>query len=269
ISSWRLTGAFLAGYGANVLVPVGISPLVRSWLVARLEGLRMATVLVTTAISRFIDGIVFAIIAGIVALAGQIPKVDGNLQTGVALAGALNLMLFAGALWVLFRSRAQVTKANSRVGRAIDWLAAKGRGRFSDLRHALADGIIWPENRLDQANIIAASFAMKAVAATNFLWAGLAVGVVLEPLDYLFLLVFAGFAMVLARFVRVPGGFVMGAGLALKLLGVPDEQALAMILFSHMTSITLVVGIGLAVLWKSGVDIRNMPLTIKACEETA
>ena len=51
ISSLRLTGAFLAGYGANVLVPLGISPLVRSWLIARLEALKMATVL-TTKIGR-------------------------------------------------------------------------------------------------------------------------------------------------------------------------------------------------------------------------
>ena len=69
---------------------------------------------------------------------------------------------------------------------------------------------------------------MKIIAATHFLWAGLAVGIVLTPFDYLFLMVFAGFALVLARFIRVPGGFVIGTGFALKVLGVPDEQALAM-----------------------------------------
>ncbi len=99
ISSWRLTGAFLAGYGANILVPLGISPLVRSWLIARLEGLKMATVLVTTTISRFIDGIVFAIIAAIVALGGQIPRVEGELQAGLAVAGALNFIIFSTLLW--------------------------------------------------------------------------------------------------------------------------------------------------------------------------
>ena len=59
---------------------------------------------------------------------------------------------------------------------------------------------------------------MKAIAATHFLWAGLSVGVLLGAFDYLFLMVFAGFAMVLARFVRVPGGFVIGSGFAFKLL---------------------------------------------------
>ena len=76
ISSWRLFGAILAGYGVGTLVPLGISPIVRSWLIARLENLRLASVLVTAAIERFIDGIVFAMIVGAVALAGRIPNIE-------------------------------------------------------------------------------------------------------------------------------------------------------------------------------------------------
>ena len=60
----------------------------------------------------------------------------------------------------------------------------------------------------------------------------------------------------LARFVRVPGGFVIGSAFALQLLGVADEPALAMILFNNILSIILVVGIGLVFLWRSGIDIR-------------
>jgi len=105
---------------------------------------------------------------------------------------------------------------------------------------------------------VAASILMKIIAATHFLWAGLAVGVVLGVLDYVFIMVFAGFALVLARFIRVPGGFVIGSGFALNILGVPSEQALAMILFNHFLSIALMVGLGLLFLWRSGIDIRAM-----------
>lgn len=62
VGTLRLTGALLAGYGANVLVPLGISPLVRAWLVARLDRLKMATVLATAIIARFLDGVVFALL---------------------------------------------------------------------------------------------------------------------------------------------------------------------------------------------------------------
>jgi hypothetical protein len=66
ISSVRLFGAILAGYGVAILIPLGISPLVRSWLIARLEGLRWACVLMTSAIERFLDGVVFALFAAFV-----------------------------------------------------------------------------------------------------------------------------------------------------------------------------------------------------------
>ena len=167
VSSLRLTGAMLAGYGANVLVPLGISPLVRAWLIARLEALQMGTVLTTTIIARFIDGVVFALFAGVVAVAGKVPQVDGNLEKGLSVAGALNLVLFSGLLWMMFRFRT----------------------------------------------------------------------------------VFAGFSMVISKFVRVPGGFVIGSAFAFHLLGVPDEQALLMVLFNFVMSILLVVVIGLVILW--------------------
>jgi hypothetical protein len=141
----------------------------------------------------------------------------------------------------------------------VDWLASKAGHRLADLRTALADGIVWPRDKFRQIGIVLVSFAMKGVAASHLLWAGLAVGVTLGLFDYLFVMVFAGFALVLGRFVRVPGGFVIGSGFALHTLGVPDEQALVMIMFTQILSMLLVVGIGLVVLWQSGIDIRNMP----------
>ncbi len=60
IGTARLFGAIMAGYLANLLVPLGLSTLVRSWLVARIEALRMSAVLASVAIDRLIDGIVFA-----------------------------------------------------------------------------------------------------------------------------------------------------------------------------------------------------------------
>jgi hypothetical protein len=258
ISSWRLFGAILAGYGVGTLIPLGVSPLVRSWLIARLEDLRLASVLVTAAIERFIDGIVFAIIVGAVALADQVPDIEGGLRSGLAVAGALNLALFGALLWLLFSARKSLDRGDAPISRGLDWLASKGGGRLAGIRSAIAEGIVWPRARLRRWGVIGASLGMKAIAASHFLWAGLAIGVVLRPFDYLFLLVFAGFTLVLARFVRVPGGFVIGAGFALNILGVADEAALAMILFNNAFSILLMVGIGLMVFWRSNVELGTL-----------
>ena len=257
ISSFRLFGAILAGYGVAVLVPLGVSPLVRSWLIARLEDLRWACILVTTAVERFLDGIVFALFAAFVAMVGQIPNSDGDVRIGLAVAGGLNLVLFSILLYLLFVGRSPLGRDEAPISRWIDWLAARGGARLEGLRAAIREGIVWPRDRRRQVGAILASVLMKIISATHFLWAGLAVGVVLTPFDYLFLMVFAGFALVLARFIRVPGGFVIGSGFSLSLLAVPDEQALAMILFNHILSIVLMVGPGLLFLWWSGIDIRE------------
>lgn len=260
VDTFRLTGALLAGYGANVLVPLGISPLVRAWIIARLEQLKMATVLTTTIISRFIDGVVFALFAGVLALVGQVPQVEGNLELGLSVAGALNIVLFGGLLWAMFRFRTLFASDGPVICRLFDWVAARMRANGPGLRTAICDGVIWPRNAMRRVAVFVGAIATKLIAATHFVWAGLAVGVVLAPWDYIFLMVFSGFIMVLGRFVRIPGSFIFGAGFALQMLGVPPETALLMILFNYIMTILLVVGIGLIVLWQSGIDIRRAHL---------
>lgn len=260
VDTFRLTGALLAGYGANVLVPLGISPLVRAWIIARLEQLKMATVLTTTIISRFIDGVVFALFAGVLALVGQMPQVEGNLELGLSVAGALNIVLFGGLLWAMFRFRTLFASDGPVICRLFDWVAARMRANGPGLRTAICDGVIWPRNAMRRVAVFVGAIAAKLIAATHFVWAGLAVGVVLAPWDYIFLMLFSGFIMVLGRFVRIPGSFIFGAGIALQMLGVPPETALLMILFNYIMTILLVVGIGLIVLWQSGIDIRRANL---------
>lgn len=257
VDTFRLTGALLAGYGANVLVPLGISPFVRAWIVARTEQLEMATVLTTTIISRYIDGVVFALFAGVLALAGQVPQVDGNLRLGLSIAGALNIALFGGQLWAMFRFRSLFATDRPAICRFFDWIARQIGADGKGLRTALCEGVVWPRDATRRAAVLLGSVAAKLVAVTHFVWAGLAAGVVLAPRDYFFLMVFSGFIMVLGRFIRIPGSFIFGAGFALQLLEVPPEMALLMILFNYIMTIILVVGIGLIVLWQSGIDIRQ------------
>lgn len=257
VHTLRLTGALLAGYGANVLVPLGISPLVRSWLIARMENLKIATVLTTTIIARFIDGVVFALFAGLVAMAGRVPQVSGNLELGLAVAGAINFVLFVGLLWALFRFRVLLAQDGPLVCRIFDWVAKWFRADGAQLRSSLCDGVVWPKASKHRLNVLLGAIAAKLISASHYVWAGLAVGIVLAPFDYFFLMVFAGFSLVLTRFIRVPGGFVIGSAFAFNLLGVPEEQALLMILFNWMISIIVVVGGGLIVLWQSGIDIRS------------
>lgn len=52
--------SILAGADPRWLIPLGFGTIARSWLVARREELKLASVLATVALDRLTDGIVFA-----------------------------------------------------------------------------------------------------------------------------------------------------------------------------------------------------------------
>jgi len=203
-----------------------------------------------------IDGVVFALFAGVVAMAGKVPQIGGNLDLGLAVAGALNFALFGGLLRAMFRFRALFALEGLLICRMFDRVAKWFRANGAGLLGSLCDGVVWPRDPRHRLGGLLGAIAAKLISATHCIWAGLAVGVVLAPFDYLFLMVFAGFSLVLSRFVRIPGGFIFGSALAFDLLGMPEAQALLMILFNWMMSIIVVVGGGPIVLWQSGLDFR-------------
>src|SRR4030095_15197121 len=89
-----------------------------------------------------------------------------------------------------------------------------------------------------------ASLAMKLIAATQLMWAGLAVGVELPLAVYLFLLVFLGLLHAFSISARMLGGFTIGAVIALSLFHVGKEQALAMALIVQGSSLITVAALG-------------------------
>jgi len=95
---------------------------------------------------------------------------------------------------------------------------------------SFADGIVWPREAWRGAGIVLASIVMKLLATTHFLWSGLAFGITLKPGEYLFVIVFLGFLIIIGHFLRMMGGFIVGSIFVLGLFGVGPEPALAMVL---------------------------------------
>lgn len=259
INTLRLFAAIMAGYFATIIVPLGISPLVRSWLVARRESLTVAAVLATTAIDRIIDGVIFSGFVAAALVFAAVPDPNGNIRLGLMVAGGGSLVLFALLLALLAHFKTAALREGNLVMGLIGHLPARMAEPTRRFLRAFATGIMWPRSHGRGAGILLASVAMKITALTHFLWAGLAFGVVLRPQDYLFLMVFLGFLHILIHFMRIPGGVVIGAIFALELLGVAEEQALAMALVVQTASMLTVTAIGAVALWRSGVALDDLP----------
>ena len=71
---------------------------------------------------------------------------------------------------------------------------------------AFADGSAWPTGLSRAGAILLLALCVKVLAVTHLLWAGLALGVSLGIAQYVLLMVLLGFAVLFARFVRIPGG---------------------------------------------------------------
>ncbi len=132
------------------------------------------------------------------------------------------------------------------------------------LTASFAEGINWPQHPGRIIGIVLASIGIKFFAAMQLVPAGLAFGISLRPAEYLFVMVFLGFLVILGHFLRLTGGFIVAGVFALRLFGVPEEEALAMALVIQAANILSVAGVGAVALWAQGValsDVRRASIT--------
>lgn len=258
VATLRLFGAVMAGYFGSLLVPFGVSPILRSWLIARLEGLSFSAVLASVAVDRLIDGVVFTGFVVAVLAFAAFPDPDGNIRLGLAIAGSVSFAAFALLLAMLVRYRRDVANEGSWIMRLARRLPARFAERGRSVLQSFAHGVAWPSERWRRVAVVLASIVIKLIAATHFLWAGLAFGVLLRPIEYFFLIVFLGFIVILTHFARVAGSFIVGAVFALGLFGVEAERAVAMTLVVQVASMATVAIIGAFALWRYGVSLADV-----------
>jgi len=253
----RLFGTIMAGYLLAILVPLGFGTIARSWLVARREAVPLPSVLATVALDRLTDGLVFACLVPLALLSVVIDDPTGSIRAGLIWGGAGSFVLFALVLMALVASRHGIPYGG-RVDRLLLRLPPRMAASLRGIATTFALGITWPAQPWRGAGIVGASVAIKLLAATHLLWAGLAIGVTLQPAQYLFLLVFLGFVAILGHFLRFVGSFVVGGVFALGLFGVRPEPALAMVLLVEMVGILCVAAVGALALWAQGVALSEL-----------
>jgi hypothetical protein len=186
------------------------------------------------------------------------PDPTGGIRAALAWSAAASLVLFALLLLALFAYRRGALNRGAWLARSMQRLPARFAEPAYRLSASFAEGIVWPRQPWRGLGIVLATLGIKLLAATHFLWAGLALGVALRPGQYLFLMVFLGFLVILGHFARVAGSFVLGAIFALGLFGIPEEQALAMVLIVEAANLLSVAGVGALSLWRQGVALSEL-----------
>lgn len=259
VGTLPLFGAIMAGYLMGMLIPFGFSALARSWFVARREGLTTSGVLATVALDRLTDGIVFACLVPVALVLVVFPDATGGIRAGLTWGAAGSFLLFVLLLLALVAYKHKALRPGGFFARLAERLPARLAGPLQRVFVSFATGIVWPREFWRGLGIVLATVVIKLIAATHFLWAGLALGVALHPGQYLFLMLFLGFVVILGHFLRIAGTFIVGAIFALGLFGVPEEEeALAMVLVVQGASLVTVAGIGAFALWRQGVAFSEL-----------
>ena len=260
LSIVRLYGAIMAGYFSNYLAPVKISFLVRAWIAARAGRVSTSTVLGTVMLGRVIDGIVFV---PLVLLAATTITLDqhGDRVTSRLLWGASgSLVLLLALCWLLFRW-ARAAKAGSALpGPLLSILPDRWSGPVERFTALFAEGTGLPGRISSLALIFSAALTMKIMAVAHLALAGHAFAVDLSPLDYLFVMVCLGFAVVIASTLKIVGGFIAGAMILLQQFGVTIETATAMALSVSIASRLTVMVSGASALWCERIDLSLLKL---------
>jgi len=257
ISTLRLFGAVMAGYLIASLIPFGFGTIARSWIIAQSDQLKLPTVLATVGLDRITDGVVFACFVPVALFAVAFADPTGGIRTGLVWSGAGSMVLFVLVGCALWAYKRGMLSQHGMVARLIKRLPARLSQPISRLAMSFSDGIVWPNNRWRGIAIMLASLAIKLLAASHFLWAGLAFGVLLAPAQYVFILVFLGFLIILGHFARIAGSFIIGGIFVLGLMDVPNEQALAMVLVVEAANLLSVAAIGALSIWWQGIALAE------------
>jgi hypothetical protein len=218
----------------------------------------MSAVLATVALDRLTDGVIFALLVPVALLLVVFPDPTGGIRAGLVWSAAGSLVLFALLLLSLLACKRGVSHPQGWLVLLIARFPARVAEPLQRITASFVTGVCWPREFKRGLGIVLASVAIKLIAATHFMWAGIAMGAELLPAEYLFVIVFLGFLVILGQFTRIAGSFIIGGIFALGLFGVSEERALAMVLLVQGASLLSVAGIGALALWQQGVALSDV-----------
>jgi glycosyltransferase 2 family protein len=254
LSILRTTQAIYAGLFTNEVIPLRFGELVRAFVVSRWLSSRLAAVVPSMLIERFLDA--FLLAATVAVTAAFVPLPKDLIQAGYVLGG---IVLFSASLfvWIVLR-------------KGKDWgcgdyiFASRVRRRLSESTSQLADGFrnIGVSYRFCLAALLSASMLICQVLALWFMM--LACGIDLSFAAGTITLVVVRLGTALPNAPANIGSFQFFCVLALGLFGVEKTTAAG---FSIMYFLTLTVPLwilGLLAISRCGISLSTIRIDLAA-----
>ena len=241
------------GFTATFLLPARLGEILRPYLLARTEGLKVTATFATIIIERLLD-----VTTVVMLFALALPFVNADVGREVKTASAIAAGGAVVALVLLFMLAGHPERLGRWAGKLARHLPARAAHATENLVRTFAEGL--QVMRHPSQLILAALWSIP-------LWASIALGVWLTSLAFDLTFPFMGSFLVLALLaagVSLPtpggvGGFHYTYLLALtQFFGAPREASAAAALVLHAVSFVPVSILGLLFMWQDGLTLGGL-----------
>lgn len=258
IALGSLYTATIIGYMANNLFPARLGEIVRVWLLAQRERLKVAPVFASLVIDRMLDGLCLIVMLALVLLTLQLPAGMERVAALLRAGGVTTLVIYLGAVSFLLFLKLRSMQALKFLALLTQPFPRPFRERLIPLAGSFLEGLrLVPGRR----NLV----LISACSAVIWITATLPIHLVLRGFGLQLPLTASFFIMVLLLFaVMVPsapgyiGTYHVACYTGLAAFRLPDSQAVSIALVIHGVGFFPVILAGLYHLWSGGLSLRSL-----------
>jgi len=265
IALGSLYAATIIGYMANNLFPARLGEIVRVWLLARREQLKVTPVFASLVIDRMLDGLCLMVMLVLVLLTLQLPPGMERVAALLRAGGITTLVVYLGAASFLLFLKLRSMQALKLLALLTQPFSQRFKERLIPLAGSFLEGLRLAPGRSNLLLIMICS-ALIWISAT------LPIHLVLRGFGLHLPLTASFFIMVLLVFaVMIPsapgyiGTYHVACYTALSAFRLPDSQAVSIALVIHGVGFFPVILAGFYHLWSDGLSLRS--LRIQAAEQ--
>lgn len=258
IALGSLYAATIIGYMANNLFPARLGEIVRVWLLARRERLKVTPVFASLVIDRMLDGFALMVMLAVVLLTLQLPPGMERVAALLRAGGVTTLVVYIGAVSFLLFLKLRSMQALKLLALLTQPFPQSFRERLIPLAGSFLEGLSLAPG-LSNLVLIFVCTALIWISAT------LPIHLVLRGFDIQLPLSASFFIMVLLVFaVMVPsapgyvGTYHVACYTGLAAFRLPDSQAVSIALVIHGVGFFPVIMAGLYHLWSGGLSLRSL-----------
>lgn len=258
IALGSLYAATIIGYMANNLFPARLGEIVRVWLLARRERLKVTPVFASLVIDRLLDGCALMVMLAVVLLTLQLPPGMERVAALLRAGGVTTLVVYIGAVSFLLFLKLRSMQALKLLALLTQPFPQSFRERLIPLAGSFLEGLRLAPG-LSNLVLILVYTALIWISATlpiHLVLRGF--GIQLPLSASFFIMVLLVFAVMVPSAPGYVGTYHVACYTGLAAFRLPDSQAVSIALVIHGVGFFPVIMAGLYHLWSGGLSLRSL-----------